>query len=140
MHKHFNTNPVLLCQYDGFIIKPGLWDDCFLDYDYIGACWPDQIVGNGGFSLRSKKICNFIAKQKITQFHPEDVVYCRTYKNIAEKMGLKFAPSSIAKKFAYEYKKENSFGFHSKKELSEHKKNMISQFGELKLSAKIKFV
>ena len=37
----------------------------FFDYDYIGAPWPNNFVnrvGNGGFSLRSKKFLELTAK------------------------------------------------------------------------------
>ncbi len=72
LHRYVDTEHVLIVQYDGFILNPRLWRDEFLDYDYIGAPWfvadwlvqdftfpkrllGTRIVGNGGFSLRSKK-------------------------------------------------------------------------------------
>jgi len=51
------TEKVLVFQEDGFLLKDRV--DEFLDYDYIGAPWTEQMdlspseVGNGGFSLRS---------------------------------------------------------------------------------------
>jgi hypothetical protein len=51
------TEKALIFQEDGFLLKDGV--DDFLDYDYIGAPWYEQMdlspseVGNGGFSLRS---------------------------------------------------------------------------------------
>ena len=53
---HVVGSHVLIVQWDGFILRPDLWNSCFLDYDYIGAVWPQfsqPKVGNGGFSLRS---------------------------------------------------------------------------------------
>ena len=50
---------ILLYQEDTCIFKSNIED--FLDYDYVGAPWPKEqndnslLVGNGGFSLRSKK-------------------------------------------------------------------------------------
>lgn len=64
--KYINTEFALHVQYDGYIIRPGKWQDAFLDYDYIGAPWPEKLhysrngtevrVGNGGCSIRSKKL------------------------------------------------------------------------------------
>ena len=57
--KHIDTDFVLICQHDGFILNPKAWTDDFYLYDYIGAPWWHQdhkAVGNGGFSLRSKKL------------------------------------------------------------------------------------
>ena len=35
---------------------PEAWTDDFFNYDYIGATWDDGVVGNGGFSWRSRKL------------------------------------------------------------------------------------
>ena len=59
LNSHITTDFVLVIQYDGFVINPHKWDIKFSEYDYIGAPWPwakDYQVGNGGFSLRSKKL------------------------------------------------------------------------------------
>lgn len=60
------TSHILIIQYDGFATNPQYWSDEFFDYDYIGAPWVGRhwdlmankalCVGNGGFSLRSKKL------------------------------------------------------------------------------------
>ena len=54
------TDYALVIQWDGFVIDGGMWADEFWNYDYIGAKWPhvagDFRVGNGGFSLRSKRL------------------------------------------------------------------------------------
>ena len=83
LEKYVNTSHVLIIQYDGFILNPDAWTDEFLKYDYIGAPWlvdnwsvekfdfPKElmgklVVGNGGFSLRSKKFlttCSQLAKE-----------------------------------------------------------------------------
>ena len=56
MHKYVNTTHALICQYDGFVLSGQAWTDEFLNWDYIGAPFqPTGIIGNGGFSLRSKK-------------------------------------------------------------------------------------
>lgn len=65
---HVETSHALLIHPDGYVIRPWLWDNAWLEYDYIGAPWRDdpnafldpwgrnQRVGNGGFSLRSKRL------------------------------------------------------------------------------------
>ena len=60
LQAHVDTPHVLLVQWDGYAVNPGAWRAEFLDYDYIGAKWlwhTDAMrVGNGGFSLRSRKL------------------------------------------------------------------------------------
>jgi hypothetical protein len=63
---YFTTSHVLMAQWDGFIWQTAMWSNEFLQYDYIGAPWPDKFlvkgiprhfnVGNGGFSLRSRRL------------------------------------------------------------------------------------
>ena len=83
LHNHVETSHCLLVQPDGFVLFPDKWDDEWLKYDYIGAPWPlvkdsyidpfgnQHQVGNGGFSLRSKKLLEvpqrlkFLGKQII---------------------------------------------------------------------------
>jgi hypothetical protein len=60
MNNYFDTDYVLTFQSDGFILNPDAWTDEFFNYDYIGAPWA-HTVGNGGFSLRSKKLMNFVS-------------------------------------------------------------------------------
>ena len=82
LHEHVVTDFVLTIQHDGFILNPDAWRDDFFDYDYIGAPWPWReqgfvtpfgehiAVGNGGFSLRSKKLTEVPTKVDV----PFDVV------------------------------------------------------------------
>jgi hypothetical protein len=58
LYKYFDTEHVLIIQWDGFVIDGSAWNDDFLKYDYIGAPWQydERNVGNGGFSLRSKRL------------------------------------------------------------------------------------
>jgi len=128
---------VLLVQHDGFVLNPDSWEDEFLQYDYIGAPWlvadwsvtrfnfPEkllgtQVVGNGGFSLRSKKFLNASTRLAqegiIKKFDPEDVALCVWHKDAMEAAGARFAPPKIAARFSFEghddpYAKQ--FGFHS---------------------------
>ena len=63
---YIGTDYALVVQWDGFVIDSDAWADEFWNYDYIGAKWPhesgDFRVGNGGFSLRSKRLLNALAR------------------------------------------------------------------------------
>lgn len=123
LFRYVDTEFVLIIQYDGFILNPNSWEDDFLNYDYIGAPWwysNGMNVGNGGFSLRSKKLMQILAEDdKIRIFHPEDHHICITYRVYLESLGIKFASESLSRKFSIEanYKEgftwNGQFGFHS---------------------------
>lgn len=104
MHEHIATSHVLVFQYDGYVNNWMAWDNDWLQYDYIGAPWYYQDgmdVGNGGFSLRSKRLME--AASRICKFkHPEDHHICRTYRREMEAIGMKFAPREVAERFAFE--------------------------------------
>jgi hypothetical protein len=115
---HIATQHVLCAQWDGYVLDPDQWDSAFLDYDYIGAPWPHfadgMRVGNGGFSLRSRRLIEACAELPITD-EPEDVAICRTHRPMLEKrFGLHFAPEEVARRFAYErmIPTGKEFGFH----------------------------
>lgn len=73
LHTYIETSHVLIVQADGFVLNPGLWNPGWLDYDYVGAPWPETLrvgkyviplanrVGNGGFSLRSRRLLKMTA-------------------------------------------------------------------------------
>lgn len=122
-YKYVHSNHSLIIQNDGFIINPDCWDNEFLYYDYIGAPWPHHFnfvnrVGNGGFSLRSRKL--MIAASENPAPIPnnkgaEDVIICNEKKFELEKLGFKFAPVELAAKFSQECIQEpKTFGFHGK--------------------------
>lgn len=104
--KFVDTDFALVFQYDGFILNPDAWTDEFLNYDYIGAPWwytDDMNVGNGGFSLRSKKLLEVLRDAEfITEFHPEDHHIARTYQKELKTHGIRYAPQSLAEKFSIE--------------------------------------
>ena len=115
---HVATQHVLCVQWDGYVLDPDQWDPAFLAYDYIGAPWPHftdgMRVGNGGFSLRSRRLVEACAALPITH-EPEDVAICRTHRPMLEKrFGLRFAPEEVARRFAYERMSPTGeeFGFH----------------------------
>ncbi len=114
---HVTGSHVLVVQWDGFILQPDRWDPCFLDYDYIGAVWPQFSpvkVGNGGFSLRSIKLLKALQDPQITISHPEDFCICETNRELLENhFDMKFASEEIAECFSVERGEwHESFGFH----------------------------
>jgi hypothetical protein len=115
---HVATQHVLCIQWDGYVLDPDQWDPAFLDYDYIGAPWPHFMdgmrVGNGGFSLRSRRLIEACAALPISN-EAEDVAICRTHRSMLEtRFGLRFAPEDVARRFAYERMDPTGeeFGFH----------------------------
>jgi hypothetical protein len=111
---------------DGYPTNPESWDGGFLNYDYIGASWPwypvDRNVGNGGFSLRSKKLLNALTKLNLPLDQPEDYVIGIMFRDQLEGLGVSFAPTAYADKFSLEFQENSpwegkSFGFHGKHRL-----------------------
>lgn len=110
---------VLIVQGDGFIIHPECWTPEFLAVDYVGAVWPDQpeavAVGNGGFSLRSRRLLEAAKNLGPGPTHPEDVYICRRHKAELEiRHGMVFASVELARQFSFEEADQGSptFGFH----------------------------
>ncbi len=120
LNKYFNTSHCLLVQWDGYILNGELWDDKFLEYDYIGAKWLDigkpYNVGNGGFSLRSQKLQDILSTdENIITTCPEDTSIAKVYgQYLMDKYGIKFAPEDVADKFSFELNQplNKTFGFH----------------------------
>jgi hypothetical protein len=141
--KHVETPFCLVVQGDGYVINPKQWTDDFLNYDYIGAPWPalktayvdpfghSQRVGNGGFSLRSKKLLTVPQNIEI----PWDVNEGSFYnhfgagslaedgnisvhnKHLFEQEGCRYAPVEVAVHFSQELPVPEArgitpFGFH----------------------------
>lgn len=110
---YFTSEFVMVAQWDGFIWHPELWSDDFLQYDYIGAPWPESLlthgapkqfnVGNGGFSIRSKRLQDFLRdNDRITLHRAEDVAICQLNRAYLETQGFTFAPMHIAERFSLE--------------------------------------
>tara|TARA_B100000212_G_scaffold283669_1_gene223865 strand:- start:651 stop:1349 length:699 start_codon:yes stop_codon:yes gene_type:complete len=141
LYKYIDTSHILIVQWDGYIINPKKWDTNFLNYDYIGAPFIPRgsdpnycrdkargfyTIGNGGFSLRSRRLLEAPSKfklvdnKKYTNFH-EDGFFSVYHRRFLEKKGYSWAPYSIAKKFSLEspisFRDLNTlpFGFHGKK-------------------------
>jgi len=111
---------VIIAQYDGFAINKYAFSDIFFEYDYIGAVWNNfetYTVGNGGFSLRSKKLLALVSEYAHLRKtgEAEDVFICRTLRPMLEiRHSIKFAPENIAHKFSFEFGviQYDCFGFH----------------------------
>jgi len=107
-----------------------LWNDKFLDYDYIGAPWSQQNqwvesydarVGNGGFSLRSKRLLEATSKFSDVPTHEDLLFTQRRYfrTQVEREFDFKIAPPYIAYQFSQEQifpglnvPIGQSFGFH----------------------------
>jgi len=115
---HVRTSHCLIVQWDGHVIDAARWRPKFLDYDYIGARWPQfgdgRDVGNGGFSLRSRRLMAACGASGFKAHHPEDLSICRTNRAFLEDHGMRFAPGELADEFAAERAGDpaSSFGYH----------------------------
>jgi hypothetical protein len=126
LHEYVATDHVLIVQYDGFVLNPAAWRPEFLAYDYIGATIAinrRRLVGNGGFSLRSRRlllalrddpdIAHYDARRDALS---EDLAICQRYRPVLEsRYGMRFAPENVADEFAAELKRPTArnFGFHN---------------------------
>jgi hypothetical protein len=113
------TEHVLVCQWDGFVLNSSAWDLQFLDYDYMGAPWPqfsDGLnVGNGGFSLRSRRLLEALRRPDLVISSPEDVAIGRVNRRRLEAdHGIRFADQATAARFSFERTAGSlaTFGFH----------------------------
>ncbi len=152
---YISTAHCLIVQYDSGICNPGAWTDDFLDFDYIGAPWPisnfayidpfgnHQRVGNGGFSLRSKRLLEVPSRILIPwevnrgnfynhfnlEYLSEDGNICVHNRHLYENSGCRFAPLEVAARFSKELDlPENygvtTFGYHRYKPNSRNLKSL----------------
>lgn len=128
LNNYIETPHCLIVQNDGFILNPHLWRDEFLEYDYIGAPWNingmrvwkrTNRIGNGGFSLRSKKLLSYTQNLSLNNFdQPEDVTTSliieknKEFKYPSVELAAKFSLEDPLEDFPYDFTK--CFGFHSK--------------------------
>ena len=136
--KIVTTDFNLIVQTDGFAVNRDAWSDEFWEYDYIGAPWPwmwgggppwkGPIVGNGGFSLRSRKLYHALNETCIgwrfdhlardprasqreyygilpsgDRFIPEDLLICLWHRDVLEtRYGIRFCEPELASQFSVE--------------------------------------
>lgn len=159
LYKYIDTEFLMFVQTDGYPLNLQAWTDEFLNYDYIGAPWiwaspqdrpkicpAGACVGNGGFSIRSKKIMEEVSKydydlhnnayikrqssesRKSTGLQ-EDAFICRVVDKELKSKGMKFAPCELAKYFSVENMVyTGQFGFHGKSTININKKAGIFSF------------
>ncbi len=133
LNTYIDTDFAMIAEYDGFILNPDAWMNEFLQYDYIGAPWlidNQLVVGNGGFSIRSKKLLELTQTDNRIQLgststhkyaENEDWVICMILREYIENKGIRFAPAELAQRFSIEKNElvgktwTNQFGFHGLK-------------------------
>ena len=118
-NKYIFDDFCLNVQHDSTIIDIEKWDNRFMQYDYIGAPWPmhiiqasdmvagrideiPNVVGNGGFSLRTRAFVEESAKLG-WEHKNEDLNICVFNHDKMTSAGIKFAPPSLAAKFSKEH-------------------------------------
>jgi hypothetical protein len=113
MLEHVETEFVIFQQWDAMIHDGSKWQDYFLLNDYIGATWPwrphGQNVGNGGFSLRSRRLLEALQAPHI-QLVPtdpehgiqEDNYIAIKHRPWLEQQGIRFALAPVANQFSIE--------------------------------------
>jgi hypothetical protein len=127
---HLHGDFAMSVHHDGFPIRWDLWQSRFLDYDYIGAPWPDGTVGNGGFCIESRKMLDakrrlphpsrevdWIENDRVVSHSiPADVYLCRTHRKQLETDGVTWSPFGTALEFSTEQigNDKESFGFHGR--------------------------
>jgi len=118
------TTHIITIHWDGFPTNEVRWRSEFLDYDYIGAPWIWSFegfnIGNGGFSIRSKKLLDLCASDIVDLDWEyfgggEDVMIGIKHRKFLENNNCKFPSPLLAAQFSYEAGplNENAFGFHS---------------------------
>lgn len=116
---HVHTSHLLVVQWDGYLLDAAQWSPEFLAFDYIGALFRDEpdgrSVGNGGFSLRSRRLLQALQDERITPTHPEDACIAQQHRPLLEQAhAIRFAPPALAARFAFERVAPEgpTFGFH----------------------------
>lgn len=110
--EYVDTEYIIFQQWDAMVHKSNAWHDFFLLNDYIGAVWPwqphGQNVGNGGFSLRSRRLLQALQAPHI-QLDPsgehgvqEDNYIAIKHRPWLESQGMVFALAPVANKFSIE--------------------------------------
>ena len=139
LREFFDTEHMLLCETDGFVVNPRLWNPEWLKLDFIGAPWapnsnprqanaPDHSrVGNGGFSLQSRRFRETLweNRERYKPGTPSDVWFGQDNDmlNIYQQKGLRLATIHEAIRFSCEseipeypdWSTNQSFGFHGRR-------------------------
>jgi hypothetical protein len=142
---YVNTDYCILFQDDGFPLNPECWRDEFLDYDYVGTPitekmgipFKEEMIGGGGFTLRSKKLIEFTKSiprpNQYGNYLNEDTTIVVEYRDEIVDLGMKICPRDIAKYFSLQnpiYQDitlYNTFGFHGRDEKLIEVEKIINQ-------------
>lgn len=134
----FETEFMLYIHNDGYPINPHLWQDSWLEWDYVAppwsigfmkhvaGAWPElhrTIVGSGACVLRSKKMAKATAKLAVERggIHAGlDFFECILKRAELERMGVRFAPPDVGLKFCYQLPLEEYPGWTDDKSFSFH--------------------
>lgn len=127
-HEYINTSHVLVVQRDGFILNPDKWNNDWLKLDYIAPLFMQyDVVGSGGFSLRSTRMMERIANdwpkwngtsehaariQSQMNYYEDGVIsfrYKRHYKIATLEQAAEFGQGGNRN---LSYLRERPFGFH----------------------------
>ena len=146
LYSRFSTPYVLIVQDDGFPVRAGL--EYFIGKaDYFGSpfrrrTWKGMLANflfrhcpaNGGFSLRTRRICELASKywnqfykhEKFTDEQVEDIFYTDTLPRrfLKYRLSTKIANPALASQFSYdgcvpENITDSPFGFHSARAFAE---------------------
>lgn len=122
------TSHVLMYQWDAGVRDVNCWSDDFLAFDYIGAPWPGKrggqwtpkpgfTVGNGGFTLISKRMSDYLFAHRARLQVRTDMDMSYRAREELERNGFRWAPEDVAYRFAFEHgdnaqRYTPSFGYH----------------------------
>jgi Protein of unknown function (DUF5672) len=113
------TDFALMLEWDGGIYDPSKWKPEFFNYDYIGAPWNMRrneqcTVGNGGFTLMSKRFGHFICENAEKYPACTDMDVCRNRRQFYDEAGFRWPDRELASYFSWELGQRNPdhFGFH----------------------------
>jgi len=138
IYKYVDTDFALFIEWDGYVLDYTKWSNKFLKYDYIGASWKvrrssarwkglsdvidenKMVVGNGGFSIRSRRLLEFLGTDKYIldqltndDYLNQDMFICRKNRRYIMNNGFTFAPTDLANKFSAErIPYSGQFGWH----------------------------
>ena len=152
LHTRFTTDYVAIIQSDGMPVRAGV-EEFLGKYDFVGAPWPGHChykdwfpypkfgVGNGGFCLRSRRICEQAAKSynALWRHLPynwlvgDDVFYCKTMPFLSRYWRRTFRFPSIAEAIGFSIESippgipinNAPLGFHSPQGF----RNYVERFG-----------
>ena len=157
---HVSEDFNIIVHDDGYAINKSAWTDDFFLFDYIGAIVPENCgwhnshinqVGNGGFSMRSKKLYQAIKNINPTiereHYHkdpllaetavfrewiPEDLLLSVLYyEKLTKEYAINFAPIALADQWSIELNFASpwlgkSLGFHGKYGTHHHYGEVLS--------------